>query len=308
MPQKTVRVVLRGGLGNQLFQYGAGLALSRRNNARLLIDTSILPGESVTINGVTRWPSQLGEFNHGGVLVNGTKSSQVTRRFHSSVLHVERQVGDLAPKLMRKFGRFSNEKHGEFDHFYELAGNRIVVNSYCNSPRYFLEYGDEIRETVRSLRHPSSEFSNMASLAKETQPLALHVRLGDYKNLAKIYGRVDPRYFSSSLDLQMQLNGERDIWLFSDEPALAFDLLRDSKHKIIVPPDLQKLSGLETVLTMASCSGLVASNSSFSWWAAYLNQDMNARVIFPRPFFALGGPSEPKDWLLENWIQLGRTI
>lgn len=308
MPQKTVRVVLRGGLGNQLFQYGAALALSRRNNASLLIDTSLLPQVASTIRGVTRWPSQIDEFHHEGKFVDSKGPLRLTKRFLSPISQLERKIGDLAPTLLSKFGRFSNEERAQFRHFNSLTGNHVVLNSYCNSPRYFLEYAEVVRDTVRLLRNPSKDYLELSSVVQDTKPLAVHIRLGDYKNLSKIYGQLDPKYFSRSIDLQMRLTGDREIWLFSDEPALALNLMGASKHKVVVPPNARKLSGLETVLTMASCSGLVASNSTFSWWAAYLNSQKNACSIFPRPFFAPGGPAEPKDWLLENWLQLGRSI
>ncbi len=37
-----ITVLLRGGLGNQMFQYAAGLALAKRHNTGLLLDTTVL--------------------------------------------------------------------------------------------------------------------------------------------------------------------------------------------------------------------------------------------------------------------------
>lgn len=222
-------------------------------------------------------------------------------------MQLDRSIGDKIPSALCKLGRFSNELRADFSYFDTLSRGRLVLNSYCNSPRFFLEYGDQIRESILSIRQPSLAFLELKELATKTQPLALHVRLGDYKSLSKIYGRVDPDYLERSIDLQMTLSGEREIWLFSDEPHMAVNLLGKYRQKVVVPPLLAELTSLETLLIMASCSGLVASNSTFSWWAAFLNTNHQAWVVFPRPFFARSGPHEPKDWLQVNWIQLGRN-
>jgi hypothetical protein len=307
MEERSVKVFLRGGLGNQLFQYGAGVALANRNKSKLLIDVSLLPSESGTIDGVTRWPSQISEFHHEGTLVRRQFPAKHRARLHGALLQVDRKLGDNFPGLLGKVGRFSNELSTNFTRFESLTAPRLVLNSYCNSPRFFLDYGDQIRNSIRTLRQPSPAFLELTSIVAKTKPLAVHVRLGDYKNLSKIYGSVDPDYFARAIDLQMALSGEREIWLFSDEPHLARQLLGNSEHNAGIQTLLGKLTSLETILIMSSCLGLVASNSTFSWWAAYLNLDKQAPAIFPRPFFARSGPAEPKDWLQVNWLQLGRN-
>jgi hypothetical protein len=307
MKEHRVRVILRGGLGNQLFQYGAGFALSRKLGAALILDPRLLPSGKTTTAGVSTWPMQLGEFNHFGSIVHGIYKKPWASRLQASVMQLDRSIGDKIPSALSKLGRFSNELNADFTYFDTLERGRLILNSYCNSPRFFLEYGDQIRESILSLRQPSPAFLELKQVATKTQPLAVHVRLGDYKNLAKIYGRADTDYLERSIDLQMALSGERNIWLFSDEPRTALDLLGKYKQKAVVPPPLSELTSLETLLIMASCSGLVASNSTFSWWAAFLNNNHQAWAVFPRPFFARSGPQEPKDWLQVNWIQLGRN-
>lgn len=305
---RSIRVVLRGGLGNQLFQYGAGHALSIRNEAQLIIDTSLLPPAAETLDGVTRWPSQIGEFHHLGTLELNKSSRKSPLRFSAHARQLERFVGDKAPRTLSRLGRFSNEVLADLDTFKLLSSNRILINSYCNSPSFFLGYGDQIRSTIRDLRAPSVHLSELLHQAEIRRPLAVHIRLGDYRNLSDVYGEVDPEYIARAIALQTKLSGEREIWLFSDELQIARELLRVAPELINTPATVQKLSPLETVLLMAACDGLVAANSTFSWWAAYLNENSESAKIFPRPFFAKTGPPEPKDWLMENWIQLGRNI
>ena len=308
MPQKTVKVMLRGGLGNQLFQYGAGLALAKNVGARLLLDASLLPDAMRTHAGISRWPAQIGEFRHHGLLQESSFNSPSIARLRSIALQLERSIGDKTPAALARFGRFSNDQNAVKDHFLALRGNRILINSYCNSSSYFLENDVEIRDSIRNLRDPSENYRRLAEEASTLRPLAVHIRLGDYRNLSHIYGPFDPEYVREAINVQFALAGERPIWLFSDDPNLALKLTDQIGHSLQTHPLLDKVSALETMLIMSKCNGLVASNSSFSWWAAYLSESLESKVIFPRPFFALSGPEEPKDWLLRQWIQVGRAL
>ena len=307
MPQKTVKVMLRGGLGNQLFQYGAGFALAKNLGGELLLDASLLPNAKRNQSGISRWPAQIGEFRHQGSLQSSFKSPSVTR-LRSIAFQLERSIGDKTPAALARFGRFSNEKKAANAHFQALRGNRIIINSYCNSSSYFLEHGQEIRDSIRDLKVASESYKGLAEEASRIRPLAVHIRLGDYRNLSHIYGRFDPEYVREAINFQFALTGERPVWLFSDDPALALGLTRHIGHRLETQPAQDGVSALETMLVMSKCDGLVASNSSFSWWAGYLSESLESKVIFPRPFFAPTGPEEPKDWLLPSWIQIGRAL
>jgi hypothetical protein len=307
MVQRTVRVILRGGLGNQLFQYAAGVSLSNKLCATLTLDSTLLPETKVNSMGVTRWPEQLDEFNHHGSMHRRRFTSRLQADLHSKILHLDRGLGDISPTILRRFGRFSNESHSPLKHFRKLDARSTVINSYCNSPGFFLDDADEIRKSIHDLRTPSHEYEQLKEKALELEPLAVHVRLGDYRKLSHVYGVFDPSYLERAIRLQFSLTHERPIWLFSDEPDLALTTTSHLRFRLEVPPHLSRLSSLETLLVMSACKGLVASNSSFSWWAAFLKNQSQENIIFPRPFFALGGPQEPKDWLLNDWIQVGRT-
>jgi hypothetical protein len=308
MPQKSVRVLLRGGLGNQLFQYGAGFALSKKLGVDLILDPRLMPKVESTGSGVSTWPVQLGEFDHFGSIVQGNSNQSGSSTFRARLMQLDRSIGDRIPSQLAKLGRFSNETNAHIEHFFAIKSNNSVINSYCNSSEYFLNHGDEIRGSIRELRNPSTNFQELTQEALKEKPLAVHIRLGDYRNLSHIYGRFDPEYVREAINVQFALSGERPVWLFSDDPDLALGLTRHIGHRLETQPAQDRVSALETMLIMSKCNGLVASNSSFSWWAGYLSESLESKIIFPRPFFAPTGPEEPKDWLLPSWIQIGRAL
>lgn len=297
-------VHLRGGLGNQLFQYAAGYSKSRNLSAKLVLDARQLPRIPETISGVSHWPEQISEFKHGAEeVLRGAETMPILARCKQ----VERSIGDKFPSWLGRIGIYANEKNSSIETFSSIRNSAVSINAYCNSPLYFEEYANEIRGRIKNLVSPTDNFLHDQDVVNGVGPIALHLRLGDYKHLSSIYGNIDVEYFSKALSLAKRIDSARPVWLFSDEPELAYDRLKTTVKNLHIAPVSPRISNLETLLIMSQCQGLIASNSTFSWWAAFL-MDQSQPVIFPRPFFSSSALPEPKSMLLESWIQLGRKM
>ena len=308
MPARTVTVNLRGGLGNQLFQYAAGMALARTLGHELLLDSALLPKSSRVLSGVSHWPEQISLFAHDGDFVDkGT--APISRFFDSRFLQYERMISQSLSKLgLNSHSVYANESGAYSERFHSLSGRKLRINSYCNDRKFFLGFEELLRHQITSPVRESPTLGGLIKQSSSAKPIAIHVRLGDYKNLPHIYGEFDAKYFYRGVELARNLLGDCPLWLFSDEPELAAAFLPELMPDFETPPELSLLSGYETLILMATCSGLVGSSSSFSWWAAFLGHKPGFRAIFPRPTFAVGGPAEPKSALLEDWIQIGRQV
>ncbi len=301
-----ITVLIKGGLGNQLFQFASAYSLSRKIKSPILIDDLLLHNfnnsslVSFRENELKHFISDLQFVERDNNLIN-----KFVRKFNN----YECLIGDMFPELLLRFGKFSNEFKIDLNAFQRIDFP-IKINSYCNHPDLFNEFRFEIVNTISNLKIKSEWFEKISKEIIENKPIGIHVRLGDYRNLEKIYGKLDQSYFKSSLELIKRINGDKPVWLFSDEPNLAFSILGNFFEIDRVINNEESKNSLEHLLALSMCDSLICSNSTFSWWAGYIlsTQRPNNLVIFPRPMFISSQPPEPHNWLPKEWLTLGREI
>jgi len=297
----------RGGLGNQLFQYGAALQLSINLDRKITVDDSLLNSKVTVNDGVASRHLELDEFENQ---ISTTKYSGGNRsRLRSKTMTMQRLIGDRAPKLLLKLGIFANEASDQIEVF-KTIHKSVVINSYCSSPAYFPDCQDELAKQISQIRNPSQWYLQVSKELAEASPVALHVRLGDYKNLGSMYGRPDPDYYANAVKLITQRIGERPIWLFSDEPELANQILgKQIKISRVVDPNLS-VRAIEHLNLLGKCQGIVCANSSFSWWGGFLSSKLvkDSIVVFPSPMFDSLEYKEPENWIPAKWVRLERRV
>jgi hypothetical protein len=300
---KSIHVILRGGLGNQLFQYAAGVAESSRRGHSLVLETLLLPDAETNSAGLSSWPQNISQFNHFGEI--SRRPGRLRGLFRRVTLETLRRLGAKWPKLAATVGVFAYEGESE-SHKPSKIRNLRVINSYVANPRYFEGYEDEIRAHISALVEPTASYRLASETINSGLYTGVHIRLGDYKNLEHIYGTYSSRYLRACITLLEDSSRLGKIVLFSDDRAEATNILLEAG---LNPSNLESfptLSALEELLLLSQCSNIVGSNSTFSWWAAFLNTQDRPRVFFPRPFFVSSDIPEPKTLLLPHWIQVGR--
>ena len=145
----------------------------------------------------------------------------------------------------------------------------------------------------------SSEVTNYERLASQENPLAVHVRLGDYKT-ESAFGILPAKYYEIAIKSLLGTDKYGAIWLFSDELELAKDFIPKDLSIITRLIPMIDESSAATLEVMRFCKGYVIANSTFSWWGAFLSHSENATVIAPKPWFR--GIDDPLDLIPPNWI------
>jgi hypothetical protein len=289
---ERVTVYLFGGLGNQLFQYFAGLAIAESTGAKLYLkpfgQTSAVGREGEA--GITAFRTE-------GTLV----SSKIPRR--------------LQEKLLRRFvttvdrsglGAFSRKRGIFLSDAPELTEEKSGYHRHIRLMGYFQDskfldnlehYGKKLE---LPLKNPSPWFEQLQEQTRLKKPIIVHIRRGDYLSHAETIGVLDLSYFRNALGM-IPGKDDSEFWIFSDSLAAAKDFaslaeLPEARTQIIqAPPDSPDA---ESMLLMTLGSAVVISNSTFSWWGGYLNRDAE-QVIAPKKWFK--NLDDPANLIPRNW-------
>lgn len=274
----AVSVFLRGGLGNQLFQYAMGLHVARRQRDQLILRTDLLPLTPDFVANASRWPNQICDFRSEGTFYGCNNQPPGRTNSMSKAMQALRMIGDFAPVQLLKLGIIAGETTKAPDT--SKLGGIWLINSYCSSAQPAIELGDDLRAQIQDLVAPTSEFLKTLEESKSANPVIVHLRLGDYKNFPSLYGVLNLTKVKDYLDTIVEVSST-PIWIFTDSPE---DVREDAKRlfgdtRILGPDELT--SPIENMLIMSSGSQLVCANSTFSWWAAFLMGD-DGKVHYPK--------------------------
>jgi hypothetical protein len=269
---------LRGGLGNQLFQYACGRALSLRNGEPVKFD---ITGYAKTANSDTPRSYLLSKFNIHDEHI-ATDQEILALKYPYGIL------SKLYRRIRTKIGLFNI---GFVPRILRKKGN-VYLDGYWQTEKYFIDKEDVIRKEL-SLRYPlSAPAQAMAELIKKNSPsVSLHVRRGDVARDAKTnpyFGITTPEYYSDALNYISRKVAQPHVFVFSDD-------IEWVKQNIPISLPATYVSGnipdYEEVTLMSMCEHNIIANSSFSWWGAWLNRNRGKIVI------------APKEWIKKRKLQ-----
>ena len=279
---------LAGGLGNQLFQFTAGLARSLKFNRRMNFDVSRIS------HGVTAREESISN----NILVKSSLDAKF-QFFHSSIprfYDVLTHRVNLAKKLDQIIRPSYQSLETGFD-FQVLENQRFsVFRGYFQSWRYLdmlNEMGVEIDLFTPKLSSHAESLTNEIDFEND---VAVHVRRGDYAQFAESIGLLSPTYFLNAMDL---LGGHGRIFVFSDSAEIGSEF--PVTANLIFTPQLSRVSSIESLDLMKKFRRIVISNSTFSWWAAALGRS-DKSVIAPSTWYR--DLSTPKDLIPNSWNQI----
>jgi hypothetical protein len=283
-----------GGLGNQMFQYAAGLALSAETGAPLAIATDMFENYAL----------------HHGFELERVFGVQVPR---ADALVLRDLVGWRAsPQIRRALARvaaldpvcgrhFLPERPETTAERFFSASADTYLHGYWQSERFFGRHADRIRAKFSFAELPDAENADLLTQIAARRSASVHVRRGDYltsKNAA-IYNQCSPSYFVSSMDLLQDRVGPLKFYVFSDDPPWAEEFFNGKGYDCRIVAHNKGAASFNDMRLMSACDHHVIANSSFSWWGAWLNPKANKVVIAPREWMAGTSSSSvvPADWL-----------
>jgi len=284
-------VNLKGGLGNQMFQYAFARHLAKRNNDVLKLDTSSL--EKALLVGDSYRPFSLNLFNIKNDLATPAEIAQI------------KKPEGLWSKLIRRMENrlLQVDQTNIFNEAYLNQTGDIYLDGHWQSPLFFNEITNILLSEF-ALKSPLSNYASDQLLEIKAQnSVAIHVRRGDYVGNSLVkrqFGLCSVDYYKKAV---AKIRAEIELpkfFVFSDDIDWVKQNLSMRSDTVFVSDPT--LLDAEELYLMSQCQHNIIANSSFSWWGAWLNQNPAKIVIAPTPWF--DRISFDQHLIPEAWIQL----
>jgi hypothetical protein len=175
----------------------------------------------------------------------------------------------------------------------------IEFYGYYQSSKNFLGYINEIKKLFLIDEENKKYLLEKYPELKKENTLSIHIRRGDYKKHPLVHPTVSKSYIQKSLD---KIGGYSHIFILSDDKNWAIENLSLPNSTIVDEKDYLEL------WLMSLCQNNILSNSSFSWWGSFLNENKNKKTIAPSIWFGPNGPRNFKDIFQDEWDILNVTF
>ena len=286
---------LIGGLGNQMFQYAAGRALSLERNVSLRLGISGFENyglhQGFELQRIFNCPAEIAfEADVRGIL---------GWQYLSSI----RQL--LSRPSMAAFRREGLVVEPYFHYWQEIKNvpSDCYLMGYWQSEKYFLEVATQMREDF-SFRLPlENQNAELAKQINQVNAVSLHVRRGDYAHNPKTteaHGLCSLDYYQAAIRYVAERVTPPHFFVFSDDIAWVKNNLKiDFPHQYV-----DYNHGAESyndMRLMSMCKHHIIANSSFSWWGAWLNPRMGKIVVAPKHWFS--NQTDIQDLLPQGWVK-----
>lgn len=285
------------GLGNQMFQYAVGRAISVMRATSLRLDISAFKNcgfhQGFELTRIFNCASEIASKTEmRGIL--GWQYPLRVRRFLS-----RRKMAPLRCKGLVV------EPHYHYWPEINSATPDCYLVGYWQSEKYFQAHASTIRADFTFQTPLANRNAGLAEQIAKVNAVSLHVRRGDYasnpKTLVK-HGLSPLSYYEAAINHIARQVEAPHYFVFSD----GIDWVRTNlniKHPCCYVVHNRGSESYNDMRLMSMCRHHIIANSSFSWWGAWLNPSTTKIVVAPKRWFN-NYPVDISDLLPEVWIKL----
>ena len=290
MPEDTCVISYGGGLGNQMFQY----ALHR--NLELTGKNVVADLDSYLRIGVMEF--QLTEV-FKGININVCTKRQVDELIKKNTLH---QYKGKKFILYDESLEYWTKKSAELS-LLDISGGVIrgMHQTYC--------FANRIRNTLlqdfQFDLQREEKLNRLYGCIGKTNSVSIHVRRGDYliEENRNFYENIcDDCYYYSAIDSMRKKVGNCIFYFFSDDIEWVREHYKLEDAVYVSADMFDRYQNWYDMCLMSACRHNIIANSTFSWWGAWLNQNVDKIVIAPNKWINLYDYEDiyPKEWTVMN--------
>jgi hypothetical protein len=277
-----------------MFQYAFGRKMSLINNTKLYLDLSWFNEKNQD------FPRQyvLDKFNINAEIANPIIINKVRGGFSNYHSIYNRILKKICPFLFKKI---IYEKNVIFDPtIFNYNGDKYYDGYWINY-KYFIDINDIILEELTLKVNFGKSKRDLIDEIRSRNSISIHIRRGDYAKIdstKKFHGLLSKKYYESSIEKIVQIVNEPHFYFFSDDIAWVKENYNIACPHTFVEnsPDGEEYFDL---VLMSMCKHNIIANSTFSWWAAWLNNNPGKVIFLPYKWSKVIPDSSeivPKSW------------
>lgn len=263
-------IIIKGGMGNQMFQYSFGYLKSKTSGRRLYVID------------FTAWDS----FPRGFAL----KCFGITPSKVSKALLIVFRFICLSFELLTKKFKFANKFYlqdmSDFESEANIAEHAFILDGYWQKANHFIQDREEIKKIFTF--PPVPKIHNVVDFSGEKKLVAMHVRRGDYVSTSGDGGKhlvCNVDWYMHAIEvLRLNIDNFRLV-IFSDDEKWVREQFGSLQEDVFVVPSNNQREPWIDLYLMSCCDHFILSNSTFSWWAAFLGETNSSSVIAPKYWF-----------------------
>ncbi len=276
-----------GGLGNQLFQYAAARCIAEKYGTNVKLDES----------SYNEYKLRSLELNSFHAKFDFATEAELASYHQTFINKIKNRVLPVAKRNVYKAPFF------HFDNRFFSVSNNTYLKGYWQSEKYFLPVQQLIRQELTIKKEFVESLKDFAETLSRENSVSVHIRRGDYKDktFSTFHGILPAVYYDKAFKILNNKINDARYYFFSDDIGWVKNDLN--------MPGATYISGtiskthIEDFYLMSHCKHNIIANSSFSWWAAWLNNNPDKIVIAPKKWFNKG-PQDTQDLIPEGWIKI----
>lgn len=289
-------VRISDGLGNQMFQYAFARKMKEETGKEVYLDVRFINNEDRAARG------EKDEFlTHNAHRVYGLNHYKVTLPRADERLLAKWNYINSSNPMYREFTKHVGGSLGFWRYRNELSytKNEILRSFGSSLPTYYegyfanLEYYNDIRPLLQKEFRLSVPFQlprDLKHILNYENTVSLHIRRGDF---IKLHRDISEKMYYSEAMRRIKKYVKEPIYLvFSDDIEWVKKNIMIDDEKIYVSGN--GFADYVEFAIMKHCKHNIIANSTFSYWAAFLNSNEDKIVICPRRWKS---PIIPKEWI-----------
>ena len=291
-------VKIKGGIGNQLFQYAFALTLKKETDDNIKLDFLSCYGtkDQTCLDVLKKFNLSLEEASKKEIKDTAGLLN------HYPLLSFRYRVSTFLAILFCKSYFF--EKNREY-----LDVKKIKDFSYFDGYWQSWKYANHIKDILEKDLIPveplSEKAKEMIAQVSSENSVFIGIRRGDYvssRKSRKRYDNFSMSYYLSSIKAIKEKVEDPVFYVFSNDIEWCKKNVDFGDNIVVYREKDNQVSDFEELLIMSNCKHAIILNSTFHWWAAFLIKNKKKIVIAPSEWFADGTKVDiiPPEWIKMN--------